>query len=422
MLRKLNYVVMALLVAVFVAGRVLRGRPSGMSGGRKHVRLAAASWQIREFPFEKTIERFEKAHPDIHVTLHRLTNDYELSLMLAWKIDEPIYDLVVAPSSENYIRFYEAGLLEPLDAYMPEEFKKDFIKAFYADAVFDGHVYGLAFMGEVQTLNHRSDILRDIGAEPPKTWEQLGDVLRKIKAAAPVSPTGRKIHPIALDMTTLFFVQNTYVPMLRSFRGSVVNDEGHLDLASPEAHRCFDLLRKWIREGLVSPSGVNQYGAPDDFKSGIAAFFPHWQSRGLWAVEVRGAENIGIIPSPDAGKVGSLIATHGGVIPKCSPVKREAALLLTEGICKMMQPGVAKIGKMPVIRSAYREKAIPQWMRDLLPGLDEGYTTPDPIASFRIFELVAIEFQRFKDDDSVTAEEALRRARERVAKVYEDVK
>ena len=419
MLRKLNYVIMALLLVTFIAGRVMRRMPAKPPEGKKQVRLAAASWQIMEFPFEAMIEEFERRHPDIDVTLHRLTNDYELSLILAWKTGEPVYDLVVAPSSENYIRFHEAGLIEPIDAYMSEEFKADFIKAFYADAAFDAHVYGLAFMGEVQTLNHRSDILKAVGAEPPKTWEEVARVLRAIKKKGFKSRAGKDVYPIALDFTTLFFVQNTYVPMLRSYRGSVVNEENHLDLASPEAHRVWNDIRGWVKDGLVSPSGVLQYGAPDDFKSGIAAFFPHWQSRGLWAVDVLGKENVGIIPSPDSARVGSLIATHGGIIPKCSPVKREAAQVLIEGVCDIMQPGVARIGKMPVIRSAYAHPDIPKWMRDLLPGLDEGYTTPDAISSFRIFELVAIEFQKFLEDDSITAEQALAAARERLVKVYE---
>ncbi len=424
MLRKLNYAIIAALVALFIAGRAMRAARMNrgpVAGGKTEVRLGVAGWQETEFPFKEMIEKFEARHPEIDVTLHQLPADYEMSLMLRWKAGEPVYDLILAPESGNYVRFYEAGVIAPLDEYITEEFKSDFVGAFTADTIFDGKTYALGFMGEVQTLNYRSDLLSQVGVKKaPATWPEVESAMKLIAAKGFTSEAGNKVYPITLNMMKGFFVPNTYIPMWRSYRkGKITGDDGHLDLASPEAHRVFDDIRRWYRAGWVSPNGINTYGAPEDFKVGIAAFYPHWQSRGLWAVETLGADRIGIVGSPASSRVGSLIATHGGIIPRCSPVPREAALLLTEGICTEMQPGVAKAGKMPVIKSAYEDKAVPGWMRDLLPSLADGYTTPDPLVGVRVHELVAIQFHEFLADDSVTAADALRKAREQVQRVYD---
>ncbi|MFC3995435.1 extracellular solute-binding protein, partial [Nocardiopsis sediminis] len=46
---------------------------------------------------------------------------------------------------------------------------------------YDGVQYGVPWFAGVRTLYYRADWLRDIGAEPPRTWEELVDVAKAIE-------------------------------------------------------------------------------------------------------------------------------------------------------------------------------------------------------------------------------------------------
>jgi multiple sugar transport system substrate-binding protein len=95
---------------------------------------------------------------------------------------------VVANSS--IVPLLNAGLIRPLD---------DLIAQYAPDLpmtnriTIDGQVMAVAFMANAQHLFVRSDILEQIGAETPKTYEEVLEVLAAIRAA------GIMEHPFAMN-------------------------------------------------------------------------------------------------------------------------------------------------------------------------------------------------------------------------------
>ena len=345
----------------------------------------------------------------------------------------------------------EGGFLTPLEEHLAPELSAGLLDEFlpgYLEncrlvdpRIGEERLYGLPFMGEIHALNYRKDMLAEQGiaeSQLPDTWEDFERLARRLRDPE------QKQYGMTFDLSTNFFTQNDYVPMLRALAGDVEDEQGRLDVSSPEAAETFRILKRWYEEGLMPAGALTPYQAADDFRAKIAVLFPNWQSRGFWAIKGMedGEKHIGIGPCPESNKVGSLLAHYVGVIPRASPVPREAARVLVEAICFDLQPGVAKAGKMSTIKYIYDRQdpdsrpnpappaieelrklvepsyRVPGWMLSLRPTVDLGYCVPDPITWNRVRDIVGIEFQKYLSED-ITAEEALARAKRQIDKLYQ---
>ncbi|GJF31440.1 sugar-binding protein [Kitasatospora sp. NE20-6] len=89
--------------------------------------------------------------------------------------------------------FVDAGLLKPLDDMIAQDpgLKANFLQSVFNTAVIDGKPYGVPMRGtQPVLLFHNKKVLADAGLTPPKTWSELLDAVRTLKA--------KGITPIAL--------------------------------------------------------------------------------------------------------------------------------------------------------------------------------------------------------------------------------
>lgn len=448
--------IMGLLLIGFAAERRLNTY-TPRQGGVTTVRVMVDSWQYSEFmtpdkDLERAIRAFEQRHPEIKVDLRIMPEANEITLMLPWRANNTPFDLLLTTNNETITRYAEGGFLEPLEGILEPELAAGLLREFLPGYLQNcrlkdpqtgkEHLYGLPWLGEIMALNYRRDMLRENGltdADVPETYEELEAIARKLRDPA------KKQYGVTLDLSPGFFSQNAYVPVLRSLRGSVVDDKGRLDVSSPEAAKTFEMLKRWYTQGLMPKGALTPYQSADDFRAKIAVFFPNWQSRGFWAIrEMKdGEKHIGIGPAPGSKTAGALVAHYIGVIPKASPVAKEAARVLLEAFCYDLQPGVAKAGKMIVINEPYARQMyldrftapvppsiarlrslvdptyrLPEWMLALRPTVDKGYCIPDPLTWQRVADIVGVEFQKYLNEDT-PATEALAGAKRQIDQVYE---
>ncbi len=420
------------------------------------VRVLVASWQYSEFQdpdkdLERAIEAFEERHPNIDIDLRTMPEGNEITLMLPWRANTTPFDLLLLVHSMSIVQNVEGGFLESLEEHLAPELEAGLLDEFLPGYLVncrledprtgEEHLYGLPFMGEINALNYRKDVLEERGLSEddlPNTWEEFEQICRELR-----DPAAQQ-YGMTFDLSMNFFTQNAYVPLLRTIAGTIEDANGRLDVSSPEAVATFETLKRWYEEGLMPAGALTPYQAADDFRAKIAVLFPNWQSRGFWAIKGMedGEKHIGIGPCPGSRKVGSLIAHYIGVIPKASPVPREAAHVLLEAICFDLQPGIAKAGKMSTIKHIYDHHTpgydpepvppeiaelralvdpsyrVPEWMVSLRPTLELGYCVPDPLRWNRVRDIVGIEFQKYLDED-ISAEESLARARRQIEKLYQ---
>jgi ABC-type glycerol-3-phosphate transport system substrate-binding protein len=453
--KQISLAMIALIVLGFAAERRLNVY-TPRQGGVTTVRVMVDAWQYSEFmtpdrDLERAIRAFETRHPEINIDLRIMPESNEITLMLPWRAGQTPFDLLLTTNNETIARNVEGGFLTPLDDLLEEELEAGLIEEFLPGYLQycrltdprtgEEHLYGLPWLGEIMALNYRRDVLEESGfsdADVPETYAELEAISVKLRDAE------KKQYGLTLDLSTNFFTQNAYVPLLRSLRGTVIDEQGRIDVSSPEAEKAFETLKRWYAKGLMPKGALTPYQSADDFRAKIAVFFPNWQSRGFWAIREmpEGEKHIGIGPAPDSKRVGALVAHYIGVIPKTSPVPQEAARILLEAFCYDIQPGVGKAGKMitvnyPYLRQepGFRPNAVlpkiqalrrlvdpnyrlPAWMLSLRPTVDKGYCIPDPLTWARVSDIVGVEFQKYLNED-IPAAEALVRAKRQIDKLYQ---
>jgi len=449
MQKKVSLAIIALLLLGFAAERRLNTY-NPRRGGVTTVRVMVDSWQYSEFmtpdkDLERAVRAFEGRHPDIKIDLRIMPEAEGITLMLPWRANTTPFDLLLTTNNQTISPYIEGGFLRPLDDILKPELDAGLLKEFLPGylqyckgtdpRIGEEKLYGLPWLGEIMALNYRKDMLAECGLsekDVPATYEELEKLARRLRNPA------KKQYGFTLDLSTSFFTQNAYVPLLRQYRGTVLDEKGRLDVSSPEAIKAFETLKRWYQEGLMPRGALTPYQSADDFRAKIAVFFPNWQSRGFWAMrEMKdGKKAIGIGPVP--GGKGALLAHYIGVIPKASPVPNEAARVLLEAFCFDLQNGVGKAGKMVVINYPYDRQEgrgrpaapaiqhlrslvppyeVPAWMLALRPTVDKGYCIPDPLTWSRVADIVGIQYQKYINED-IPAKEALTRAKRQMEALY----
>jgi hypothetical protein len=149
----------------------------------------------------------------------------------------------------------------------------------------------------------------------------------------------------------------------------------------------------------------------------------------MWAVKDHGADVIGIAPTPGAVEAGALACTYGAIIPKCSPIRREAVQFSYETFATDaygFQSGVVNGwtekgalkggGKMPVIREMYSPgKNLNPDIAALGRTLDHAYYFPDPVNWEMVSDILVVEFQKYLTGVTPTADQALKTVQRRLA-------
>lgn len=411
------------------------------------IRVAIASWQLDEFPWEETIRKYEKAHGGkVRVTLSSIPGTAINTMLLFWAAGKTEYDVIVAwfdGEIQPYINYNfnspdpeRRSLIVNVREYLTPEQVESFVPTMFVGSSRanpenpeETNLYEVPWMGEMLALNYNKKFFRERGiGKVPTTWEEVEQVARKLKG---LQYEGRPIAPLAMYFGQRFgfFGQNTYIPMLAAFKkGRGITDEkGRLDVSSAEAVKVFETLKRFKDDGLVSPNCMTD--VDQDLRSRAAAIYFHWQSRGMWAVKDHGTDVIGIAPTPGSAEAGALVATYGAIIPRCSPVKKEAVQFAYEAFATDthgFQSAVANGwvvegervggGKMPVIREMYTEKG--QLNPDIARlglAIDRAYYYPDVVNWQMVSEILVVEFQKYLTGTTPTAEEALAVIRRRFA-------
>ncbi|HUU43312.1 MAG TPA: extracellular solute-binding protein [Planctomycetota bacterium] len=424
------------------------------------IRLGVAAWQVAEFPWDETIRRFEEDARarglNVRIRMSILPGETLNSLLRFWgRFGHTGYDAIVAFADEEITPFieYSAGSTDPagrsllvdVSDYLSADELDSFVPALTVGSsrvdpvTGKRHLYELPWMGEVLALNYNRKFFAERGVKVPTTWLGPGgveDACRKLKG---LTFQGHDVAPLSMNFAQRgFFAQNSYIPMLAAFkRGRGVADaDGRMDVSSPEAVHVFETLKRWYDAGYISDQAFVDQAVREDLQTQRSAMYAHWQSRGLWAVDKLGEDTIGIAPTPGAGErdpdtgkpVGSLVATYGVIVPRCSPVREQAVRVCYEVFCTdrygfqsavakgFMLHGEKKGGnKMPATKEIYRQPDLPAGIRDLRASLETGYFYPDVVNWPQCSEILVVEFQKYVRGEYPTAEDALAVVRKRYA-------
>ncbi|MEB3269239.1 MAG: ABC transporter substrate-binding protein [Leptolyngbya sp.] len=225
-------------------------------------------------------DEFEAENPGIKIDMvegpnaaDSVENLYTTSFLLG---DSP-YDLVY--SDVVWIpKFAAAGWLQDLSDRVSADELSQFLEADVAAGRYQGGLYRMPFRSAMGMLYYRTDLLADIGAEPPETFADLIAAAEQIQAETD-TPWGYVWQGLQYEGLITNFVE-----IVAGYGGFWVDpDTLAVGLDSPEAIQAVDFMRQAIADG-ITPPGVTNYLEEDSlrvFENGNAAFLRNWPY--VWA-------------------------------------------------------------------------------------------------------------------------------------------
>ncbi len=132
----------------------------------------------------KKIREFEKLHPGVYIDFRSIDlSNGKLTLRAAAKIGA---NPDIAPiGSDMY--FLSSGLLEPLDNYITDEEKKDFLEDALSSCIYNGNLYGMPWARKAYTMLLNKDIFQekevDLPVEGFWTYEEFAESLKKLTSS-----------------------------------------------------------------------------------------------------------------------------------------------------------------------------------------------------------------------------------------------
>jgi len=263
------------------------------------------------------IAKFKEKYPNIDVQIETIVGDYmqKLQTELASNTAPDIFYLDSMPAPQ----LMSSGVLEPLDDYIKKYNVdvNDFEPALLSAFQWEGKTYGLPKDFNTLALFYNKDMFKAAGInEPPKTWEELRDVAKKL------TKDGVKGLVLSADLARFdaFINQN----------GGSVYQDGKVTLNLPENAQALDFYVSLITKDKVAdtPQNMGEGWNGDAFAAKKAAM----AIEGGWMIpflkEKAPDLNYGIAELP-AGKQKSTMAfTVAYVMNKNSKHKDEAFKLI----------------------------------------------------------------------------------------------
>ena len=240
------------------------------------------------------ISDFEKAYPNIHVTLTSAptstdTNRATLATDISGGSATPDVFMgdVIWPA-----QFGAHQLAVPLSDYLPQSYWAQFAPGLVAGATYKGQIYGSPLFEDQGFLYYRKDLLAKEHLAVPTTWEQLESEAQTLQKAGLVK-YGYVFQGASYEGLTC-----NYMEFLASAGGTATkSDYSAATLDSAASVKAVTFMRSLITSG-VSPSAVTTFQeaqAMSTFASGAAAFLRNWDYAYATS-QVAG--------SPTVGKVG----------------------------------------------------------------------------------------------------------------------
>jgi trehalose/maltose transport system substrate-binding protein len=188
---------------------------------------------------------------------------------------------------------------------------KQHATAIVQNGTVNGKLVAMPWFSDYGILFYRTDLLKKYGYKgPPKTWDQLGSMARKIQAGERKNNSnffGFVFQGAAYEGLTC----NT-LEWIASSGGGHYFDKGKASIDNSKAAKILNTVRGWV--GKIVPRGVTTYQetqALNVFDSGNAAFLRNWP----YAYSVsQGAD------SKIKGKFGVTVLPHSGKNPSVATI------------------------------------------------------------------------------------------------------
>ncbi|WOD38520.1 ABC transporter substrate-binding protein [Nodosilinea sp. E11] len=220
-------------------------------------------------------QQFMDENPDIRIEMVRgpnaadaVENLYTTSFLLG---DSP-YDILF--SDVVWIpKFAAAGWLVDLSDRVSDSDLADFLEADVAAGLYQDGLYRMPFRSDMGMLYYRTDLLEQVGLEPPETFDDLITASQTIQAQTDVD-WGFTWQGLQYEGLVTNFVE-----IIAGYGGFWIDpDSLAVGLDQPAGIQAVEFM-KGVIDQRISPPGVTNYIEEDSlrqFQNGNVAFLRNW--------------------------------------------------------------------------------------------------------------------------------------------------
>ncbi|MET7279568.1 sugar ABC transporter substrate-binding protein [Kribbella sp. NPDC005582] len=271
------------LAALAVAGC---GSNTGRSSTGDGSKATLSQWyhQYGEAGTQQAVERYAKEYPDATVTVQWSPGDYDkkVATTLLTEQGPDVFEYGNGPT----IDMIKAGQVVDLSD-VPGDAKADFTPALISRMTYEGKLYGIPQVSDMQLLVYRKSLLSAAGVQPPQTFDELLDAAKKLTT----------------DKVKGLFVGNDGGvgilggPALWSAGLDYLTDDGKFGFDDPLAAEALKKLRELFTSKALLLGAPADWSDPSAFTQGLTAM----QLTGLWtlpAIEKAFKDDYGVLPWP----------------------------------------------------------------------------------------------------------------------------
>ncbi len=216
--------------------------------------------------------RFEEANPGVQVELQFVLYDglYD-TIVTSVSSNPPAFDIILVDDIW-YAAFADAGWVLDISERITPEMRAGIFEAAWDITTVNDVVYGLPYLLDQKYFFYNTEILAAAGFDaPPRTWEELADMARVIKANGveyPMIWSWAQVEAVVPDFVTLLYGNG----------GRFLDENNQPAFNDAAGVATLQWMVDMINEGLVNPASITS--AEEDvrnvFSAGNAAFATNW--------------------------------------------------------------------------------------------------------------------------------------------------
>lgn len=243
-----------------VAGISMAGALSACNGGSTettHLRLS--SWNIPAdlTSYQEIADDFVADHPGTSVSVEVTTGQFH-----QWFITRLAADLapdIIRITPQQMGRYAANGSLLDISDAIPDDYRKDWSKPFWAIGQRDNGVFGIFQHTDNFITFYDKKIMEKIGVKVPQKledawhWDEFLDVAREVKKV-----TGHYAFSYGWSGPDSAY---RWLPLVYQNGGTFLGEDGLTpSMDSDEAIEALAFGRQWYKEGLVSTTNMSKSG------------------------------------------------------------------------------------------------------------------------------------------------------------------
>lgn len=357
---------------------------------------------------------FEKSHPGVKVDLEFVAYEALHDKIVASEgSGSSGYDVVLFDDMWP-AEFSKNDFLKDVTALIPKETSAGVFEGAWSTVSFEGKRYGMPWILDTMYLFYNKDMLAKAGiAGPPKTWAELSDDAKILKAKKIVE------FPIVWSWAQAEALVCNYTTLLSAYGGSFYKD-GKPVFDQDGGLQALQYMVQTVKDGTTNPK--SREFVEDDVRriidNGDAAFALNWTYNYASAKDPkqsRAAGQIEVVPAPGVEGKSSFAAMNGSMglgVPTNAAHPSEAWTYVQYITSQPVQNTYAQLS-LPIWRSSYDDPKVAAGQESLIAAAKQAINVQFPRAQLPEYQQFSAILQKSIQDaliGTATPEAALKDA------------